>query len=213
MGYPIRDLRPNITHHVTSKCIDDCFLMNSDKLKSLFLEQIKKAQIKYTFELNSFTIMDNHFHLVIRIIDKKDTISKIMQYIKSLFAKIYNKLMKRSGPFWNSRYKSKVIEVTNNPIEYLINTLIYLAYNPVKSKISKIPSQYKYSSFNCYLSHTYKPLIKVTLHPLFFKLGKTLKDCFNEFNLKSILYEEKINNHSIELEEIKKIYDFNYQNK
>ena len=194
MGYPLRDYSENITHHVISRCVEKKFLLKQGIIKKIFLLVINKAQKKYNFELNYYIIMDNHFHLIIKIIEGGDSLDRIMQYIKSNFARIYNKRCNRTGPFWNERYKTKIIEKADDPKQYLLNTLIYLTNNPVKARIVTNPFQYKWSSFLYYIKKQKSKFLRITIHPLIFSLSSSLNSSLELFKKLTIEYSIKIFN-------------------
>ncbi len=163
---------PELTYHTMSRCIEGKHLMSSDEMKDLMLQVLRKALEKYKFELIFYTLMDNHFHFLIRTINEGETISRIMQYIKAQFARRYNRIMNRIGPFWNERFRDNIIELANDPVATFFAVFFYLAYNPVKSKIVVDPRNYPYSSILCYLSDNYISPVKITLHECFLQLGK-----------------------------------------
>jgi len=177
-----------------SRCIDKRSLMKTNKMKDLMMSVITMAQDKYIFELVAFTIMDNHFHFCIRTCMGGEDISRIMQFIKSQYARRYNRIMNRSGPFWNERFYDTIIEDSEYPRDVFIKVNLYLGYNPVKSGYVKDPRDYKYSSFNCYWDQNYKPSIKIILHPFFLSLGETFKECAQKF----LEYEESFRKRIIE---------------
>ncbi len=167
MGYPLRNLDPGQTHHVYSRCINREVMMNSRKMKKMFMVILKKAQEKYKFDLNAFAIMPDHFHFMITTLFKGATLDRIMQYIKSKFAIRYNKVHNRTGPVWNGRYKDKVIEYAKKAARYINNLIVYFGNNPVKAGLAKEPEEYKYSSYNKYMNGKYDLPIEIKIHPLF----------------------------------------------
>jgi len=192
MGRTTRICKPNLTYHTYSRCIDKANLMKNDKLKDLMIKVIEETQTKFDFELNSFEILDNHFHFIIRTISKGETISKTMQRIKSVFAKRYNKLHGRSGPFWNERFGSKIVEGARDPSSYLLNLLWYVAHNSFRKGKVNDPREYKYSSIRCYLEENYKPKLKITLHQIFIDLGRNFKERLKVFLDLEIRYRENL---------------------
>ena len=150
--------------------------MERDIVKDLFVQVIQMAQEKYQFELNKFIPMDNHFHFIIRTLNDEHTISKIIQYIKSVFARKYNRIMNRTGPVWNERFKSKIVEEAKKPRVYFVTLLWYIAYNPVRKGIVSDPRDYKYSSINSYLDENYICMVKITFHPFYLDLGSTFEE-------------------------------------
>ena len=167
MGYPLRDLTLGQTHYIYSRCIDNQLLLKNKNLKKRFVRIIKNAQKKYKFELNGFSILDNEFRFIIHTLPNGTTLDRIMQYIKSKFALLYNKINKRTGPFWNERYKDEIIE-NKYKSKYYFNLLIcYLGLYPVKYGIANIPEDYIYSSFEDHFGKGNKLGIKITKNPLF----------------------------------------------
>ena len=128
-------------YHVTAKINRGEFALETSEIKELFLQTVKRAKEKYAFELKSFVIMDNHIHLLIKP-GKGENLSKIMQWILSVFAKCYNKHFHLNGHVWADRFKSKVIE----SFQQLIATFNYIRNNPVKAKMVETPEEYQYGS-------------------------------------------------------------------
>lgn len=190
MGRKLREQIIGATYHVYSRCLNKESLMKDDKIKDLMIQVVKETQEIYEFELNAFEILDNHFHFAIKITNNHDTISKILQRIKSVFAKRYNKLHERSGPFWNERFGSSIIEKSDFPAFYFLFLLCYMANNSVKSKKVNDPRDYKYSSINCYLNENYKCELNITLHEYFINLGNSFQERINNFLKFKKLYFE-----------------------
>lgn len=181
MPRPERRCEPNLTYHTMSRCIDWKDMMKADKFKAIFIQVIRKTQEKYEFELVFYQIMDNHFHLVIRTISEKITISRVMQYIKARFAEIFNKMMNRHGPFWNERFKDIIAEEQKNPFNYVLWLLWYLAFNPVRKRTASNPRTYRFSSIQAYLEENVFLPVKITLHYHFLSLGNTFEECVKKF--------------------------------
>jgi len=160
--------------------------MRSSQMKDLMHEVLNLALEKYSFKLVSYSIMDNHFHFCIKTLQDGETISRIMQFIKSQFARRYNRMMDRTGPFWNERFSCIIIERTENPVQYFWNLFMYVGYYPVKSKYVADPRNYQYGSFRAYVDKDYVPQVPITLSEYFQDLGNT----FEERVKKLLEYEE-----------------------
>ncbi len=171
--------------------------MGSPKMKTLMIDVLNLALEKYHFELIGYTIMDNHFHLYIKTVTYGENISRIMQFIKSQFARRYNRMMNRTGPFWNERFYDVITELTPNPRETFFNTILYLGYNPVRSGVVNDPRDYPYSSINKYLDENHLSPVKLTLHEYFLELGTTFKECANRFLVYEDMYRRRIFNESL----------------
>jgi REP element-mobilizing transposase RayT len=187
MGRPHRKLLAEHTYHTYSQCIDKMPLMKSKKMKDLMIEILNRALSKYKFNLIGYCIMNNHFHFYIKTIKGGEDIAQIMQYIKSMYAKKYNKSMQRTGPFWNDRYKDTIIELSNDPEFTFFWILWYIGYNPVKTNYVDDPRKYQYGSINSYVNEYYDSPVKISLHQFFINLGKTFTERLNK-----LLQYEKI---------------------
>jgi REP element-mobilizing transposase RayT len=186
MSRPLRNIAQGSTHHVFSRCHGQRNLLQGKYGKIYFIEAINMCQEKYDFELIAAEIVANHIHLIIKTYEGKETISQIIQYTKARIAEKYNKAMGTTGAFWNERFGSTVIEEADNPEEYLLWLLWYIGYNPVRKRLSRDPRKNDIGFINCYLDKNYKPLVKITLHHYFLKLGENFDDCVRAF----LLYEE-----------------------
>lgn len=185
-----RDLRtciPDVDYHLYSRCINRENLMKDDRNKELMITVLKETQKMYIFHLSGFEILDNHFHFFLKPLSGGESLSKIMQRVKSVFARRYNKIHGRTGPFWNERFKSKIIQEAKDATNYALHLLWYMAYNSYRKKQVHNPRDYRYGSINCYLDKNYRCKLKITLHDAFINLGKTFEQRVKAF----LLYEEQ----------------------
>ncbi len=115
--------------------------MQSRELKEEFLLILERAKGKFGFKLKHFCIMSNHIHLLIQ--PRKNTdISRIMQWILSVFAIKFNKIFGYKGHVWYDRFKSKIIY----SLVQLIKVFEYISLNPVKAHLSKTVFDYSFSA-------------------------------------------------------------------
>jgi REP element-mobilizing transposase RayT len=186
MPRPLRNVSQGLTHHVYSRCHGKRYLLLSKYGKKYFIEAIMECQKKYDFMLIAAEIVGNHIHLIIKTNLGKQTISRIMQYIKARIAEKYNKATGKTGAFWNERFGSTVMEEAKNPEEYLLWLLWYIGYNPVRKGLSRNPRTNDIGFINCYLDKNYAAPIRITLHDFFSELGDTFEECVKRF----LCYEE-----------------------
>ena len=135
----IRLLVPGATYHVTSRINEGNKRLRQKKVKNLYLDIIEKAKEKYPFELNNFCVMDNHIHLVIKPL-RDASLSKIMQWISSVFAKRWNKLNHRSGHVWGERFFSRIIV---GVVDFM-RVFMYIDDNPVEAGLVHKPEEWKF---------------------------------------------------------------------
>jgi putative transposase len=107
-----RKLKNNANYHVVATINRYENIFKSDEIKYLFLKIVKNAKRKYKFIIKNFCIMDNHIHLIIQP-KENSNLSKIMQWILSVFAIWYNRIHRLNGHVWYDRFKSEIIESLN----------------------------------------------------------------------------------------------------
>lgn len=125
------------------------YIFNKNYYKDKYISLINKYKKKYNIIILSYCIMDNHAHILLYT-EEINQLSMFMQNINSKFALYYNKDITRVGYVFRGRYNSEYI----NNKKYLLNCLNYIHMNPVKANIIKKPGDYKYSTYNDYLTKT-----------------------------------------------------------
>jgi len=104
-----------------------------------FLVIMQEVSEDYNFEIFSFCLMSNHYHLLIKI--KKENLSAIMQKINSKYSIYFNKKYNRVGPLWQGRFKSWFVYDEN----YLKTLVRYIEFNPIKANIAQSIGQYRWA--------------------------------------------------------------------
>jgi len=186
MPRPLRKILQNATYHCFTRCHGKRELLKSAYGKRYFIEAVRMCQEKYKFDLIAAEIVSNHIHLVIKTVEDEETISRIMQYIKARIAEKYNRGRGETGPFWNERFGSTIIEESDNPEDYLLWLLWYIGYNPVCKGLSNNPRLNDIGFINNYLNAQHESPVKITVHDFFYRLGTTFDECAKKF----LEYEE-----------------------
>ena len=174
-------------YHIILKGIDnqDIFYDNQDRY--VFLENIKKSQKNYTYNVLAYCLMNNHVHMVIQV--ENDLLSKAIQSLTIRYVYYFNKKYDREGPFVRNRFKSKIIENPN----YFLKVCRYVHRNPEKANINKT-EKYKWSSYNDYISGKGITKTKILLH----YFNNNIND-FVKFTLQKESLEEISNEADFEL--------------
>ena len=186
MPRPMRKIIQGVTYHCYTRCHGKRDLLRSSYGRRFFIEAVNMCQEKYRFDLVAAEIVSNHIHLVIKTVEDEETISRIMQYIKARIGEKYNRSRGESGPFWNERFGSTIIEESDDPEQYLLWLLWYIGYNPVRKGQSPDPRKNSIGFINCYLNREHISPVEIRLHEYFHKLGDTFDDCVLRF----LEYEE-----------------------
>jgi len=104
----------------------NCSLGN-EKCASVVVESLEFYN-KIKYELNSWCVMPNHVHIIIKLIADND-LFKIIHSWKSYSATVINQILNRKGRFWHPDAFNRLIR---NQKE-LDNTIKYVWENPDKA--------------------------------------------------------------------------------
>lgn len=96
------------------------------------------------FNLICYTIMPNHVHMVFELNRKSEGIRKIMHSIKGYSGKECNKILYRSGKFWQDESFDRLIRDERE----LYMVIKYVLLNPVKCGYVKEWKEWKYTYCN-----------------------------------------------------------------
>ena len=134
-----RQLQEGAEYHVTARINrgEMVFLIQEDR--ELFMAILKRAKKKFNFLLKNFCVMGNHIHLLIKP-GPGVSLSKIMQWLLSVFAQSWNKKHNLSGHLWGERFFSRII----SGILDFLHVFIYIDYNPVLAGLVIQPEQWMY---------------------------------------------------------------------
>ncbi|WP_394138511.1 transposase [Cytobacillus oceanisediminis] len=177
-------------HHVVSRGNWRDYLFKDDQDFLAFIYILDHVHQGTKFEICSYCLMGNHFHLMLR--SEKVPLSTVMRKINKSYADYYNTRYSVSGHLFEKRYFSKPIYDSLG----LLEVSRYIHMNPVEANISNSPQDYKWSSYTLFSSRIKHPNFfnPAPIHSLF--PGKTpskqkkhycawMKDDFKLFSLKN----------------------------
>lgn len=149
-------LEPEVTYHIYNRANGNENLFQSDDNYSYFLRKYTEyiSPIAYTY---CYCLMPNHFHFLIRIKSEKELKSNFQGFINlenfvskqfsnffNSYTKSYNKQQNGKGNLFMHNFKRKKI----GDESYLRKIVHYIHFNPVEAEFCKLPSEWKYSSYN-----------------------------------------------------------------
>lgn len=149
MRHP-RVLRDGASYHVTARANRGEFVFSLALVKELFLEVIREAKRKYSFRIETFCIMGNHIHLVIKP-RHEESLSVIMQWILGVFAIRYNRLLKLSGHVWGERFHSSILR---DRTEFM-KAFSYIGMNPVRAGLVEDARDWLYGAIRHFHMNRY----------------------------------------------------------
>ena len=121
----------------------------------ILIEKVMKhLNKKYGFKIYHFLIMDDHYHMIAKTTNPKYKLDSCMRVFNMMIAKGINRLTKRTGHVFGSRYKSNAILDE----DYAKIVLGYIYANPVKAKMVKKPEHHDYTSYKNYVLKKYDHL-------------------------------------------------------
>lgn len=126
-------------YHILNRGVarSNVYACDDDYLK--FLEILQEASEEYGFELYSFALMTNHYHLLVYM--KKPNLSTALQKINSRYSIYFNNKYKRVGPLWQGRFKSWYVYDES----YLSTLIRYIEFNPIKANMVQQIGEYRWA--------------------------------------------------------------------
>jgi len=148
---------PDTIYHVFTRGVRQARIFHDDEDRWRFMSSLKRAQNRHSFDLLTYSLMTNHYHLELKTIDEK--LSTSMHYLNLLYAGYYNDRYKQGGHVFQGRYHSIVVEQST----YLLRLSRYIHLNASKAGMVAKPEDYPWSSYNAYLGKVNDPLVKPQL--------------------------------------------------
>ena len=118
--------------------LGECHLR--DARVAALAEQVLRYHHGRNFELLAWVVMPNHVHALIQV--GPVPLGKTIQNWKSMIAVSANKLLGRTGRFWQPEYWDRYMRDT----ERTRKAIRYIENNPVKAKLCPTPEAWPFSS-------------------------------------------------------------------
>ena len=134
-----RMLRDGAEYHVTARINRSEMIFLPEEDKQLFLSVVKRAKKRYRFQLKNFCIMNNHIHFLIKP-GENESLSRIMQWILSVFAITWNRKHNLKGHLWGERFYSRIIA----GITDFLRVFMYIDDNPVYAQLVDCPWKWRF---------------------------------------------------------------------
>lgn len=137
---------PGAWYHVMNRGRrrEKIFLHRRDYLT--FIELLVEASDLWRVEVAAFTLMPNHYHLLIHT--PEGNLSRFMRHMDGVYTQRFNKNNKYEGQLFKGRFKSLLVDGDS----YLIQLLGYIHRNPLRAKLVKNMDDYEWSSHQGYIS-------------------------------------------------------------
>ena len=177
----LETLKKGFVYHIYNRGINGENIFSNDENKKYFLKLLNKYLVE-NVSIFAYCLMDNHFHLVIRVENDDAIVTQAFSNFFNAYAKAYNKLKSRTGSLFEKHFKRICIETE----DYLRKLIIYVHLNP-KHHFDLDFVDYRFCSYEAYLSSKETKISKNEILILFGDI-ENFKFVHNE---KSNLLEEK----------------------
>ncbi|WP_407270098.1 transposase [Radiobacillus sp. PE A8.2] len=147
---------PNAFYHVVCRGNRQDALFKDKGDFKIFLHMLHKVNEKTPFELASYCLMTNHFHLQLR--SKDQSISKVMSLLNKRYADYYNTKNRITGHVFEKRYYDKIIDSKQG----MLDVSRYIHLNPVEAKMTNKAEDYRWSSYRYYLYASGSPVVNTS---------------------------------------------------
>jgi REP element-mobilizing transposase RayT len=104
-----RVTRVGATYFVSSELNRGETVFAHDDLRTMLYQVIDEAHARYKFDLWDITIDDSYFTCCIKP-EPGQSLSRILQWVKSVVARRWNKLRGMHGHLWGARFFSEILE-------------------------------------------------------------------------------------------------------
>lgn len=129
-------------YHIVARSNNkEWFYIDKNTLWKIFISNLNELSVRYSFQIHSFVLMDNHYHMLATT-SSDYNLGFIMQRLQQSVSKTVNGLTGRTNHLFGGPYKASLI--TNS--SYFMKCLSYVLQNPVQAGITKNIEQYHYSS-------------------------------------------------------------------
>ena len=166
-----RNLQAGYTYHVMVRCNNRRFNLKKRSCRDVLLYALRRAKDRFGFKLYALCIMSNHVHYLLEPA-VPDDLPRIMHWLNWYTAMCFNRMLNRTGHFWEERYHSTGFPNTDH--QRVLRTLRYIHGNPKAAGMSQ-GFHYRYSNYRAYAGLTDDGLTE--WHPAFLNLAQSLDAC------------------------------------
>jgi REP-associated tyrosine transposase len=138
-------------YHITCNGARGLMLYHEDDDRVMWLDILGTAVSRSGFLCHSYCQMGTHYHLLIET--PEPNLAAGMQRLNWLYSRTFNKKYGMRGHLFEARYSSELIQSEG----HLLNTISYIALNPVEAGICRSPLDWEWSSYRATLGLANRP--------------------------------------------------------
>ncbi|XOV88896.1 MAG: transposase [Pseudomonadota bacterium] len=141
MSRPVRIEFPGAHYHVTSRGTNEQAVFLDEDDRGTFLNVLSGVVERFGWQLHSYVLMDNHYHLVVAV--PEANLSKGMRQLNGVYTQHFNRRHGREGSLFQGRFRSILFE----PESYLLPLCRHVVLNPVRASAIRSPNSHRWSSY------------------------------------------------------------------
>jgi REP element-mobilizing transposase RayT len=152
---PHRNLLEGGLYHVYNRLSSGEEVFADPGEAARFVELIRVAKRRDGFVVYAWCLMSNHYHLALRA--SAVPLSRTMALVQGGFSRSFNRRHRRSGPIWQSRYQTRLVDDQR----YFDELVAYVHLNPVRAGVVTDPADHPLSGHRELLGKVRDPLVDV----------------------------------------------------
>ena len=131
-------------YHIILRGINRQRIFEDEADREAFLRSLDRSLERSGAILYAWCLMSNHVHLLLQ--ERSEGVDIVMKRLGSGYVRYYNQKNGRVGPLFQDRFRSEPVKDR----EYWLTVLRYIHQNPVKAKLCRKCSEWRYSSYGEY---------------------------------------------------------------
>ncbi len=147
MARPPREDYPGAWHHVMNRGARRAPIFKKDDHCLEFLYGLEMMVEKYGLEVHGYSLLPNHFHLLVRSSPDIANLSRAMGDFLGKYSQRVNAMRRWDGPIFKGRFRSQPIKQER----YLLYALAYIHLNSVRAHLASGPEAECWTSHRAYL--------------------------------------------------------------
>jgi putative transposase len=143
---PLRIAEPGVIYHLTNRGVKRMAIFHDDQDRLDFFRLLNVTRERYPFILHAYCLMSNHYHLLLQPL--KHSLSRIMQYVNSRYARRFNRRQGHSGHAFQSRFHSLPVQTD----AYLTTVSRYIHLNPYRAGMVDKAEHHRWSNYHALIT-------------------------------------------------------------
>ncbi len=163
-------------YHITARGNEGRNIFKDSEDYEMLLKIFREAETKYGLILRCYSLMPNHYHLVMETPDAN--LTKGMHFIQTSYTIYFNRKYRRIGHLFQGRYKALLVDKDN----YLLELSRYVHLNPLRANLVERLEDYEWSSYLDYIGLRDSKLVETeTVLKQFSAQGVNARKKYREF--------------------------------